>query len=132
MFGLLPTMIPVAIIVVGLLVGGIGVSTLLGGRRRRESWERVPGRVIGSRLSDNQLRCQVTFVLRGREVTFWNRYSSSFVIDPVGREVEVLVNPENPQDAVVARGLAGSNAVGISFVVFGVVALGFGTVILTA
>ena len=137
MFGPLTTLIPVVLVAFGLLFFAIGVNTLRGGRRRGRDWERVPGRVIGSRLDsmgsgDGQLRCQVAFGYQGREVVFWNRYTSSFGVDPVGREVEVLVNPADPHDAVVAGGLAGAKAVGVSFLAFGGIAVVVGLVLLTS
>lgn len=111
MFGSLATLVPVALVAFGLLFLGIGVTMLRGGRRRSQDWERVTGPVIGSRLdsigsSNSQIRCQIAFGYQGRDI-FWNRHTPSFAIDPVGREVEVLVSPADPHDAVVAGGLAG-------------------------
>ena len=97
----------------------------------------MPGRVVGSRLDsmgsgDSQIRCQIAFGYQGRDVVFWNRYTSSFAVDPVGREVAVLVNPADPHDAVVAGRLAGPRAVGVSFLAFGGIAVVLGLVLLTA
>lgn len=137
MFGPVATLVPVALLAFGLVFLGIGVATLRDGRRRRQNWKRVPGKIVGSRLDSSgsdgsQIRCQIAFGYQDRDIVFWNRFTSSFVIDPIGREVEVLVNPADPYDAVVAGGLAGSNVVGVSFLVFGGIAVVVGAVLLTS
>ena len=80
---------------------------------------------MASRLEDGQFRSRVAYVWNGRERAFWNRFTATTMTDPVGREVEVLVNPEDPDDAVVAGGLAGGSVVGFALLAFGILALGF-------
>ena len=70
-------------------------------RRRRLTWLRYPGRVVATRPDGDLMRCQVAYWRDGTQVLFWNRYTSSVLRDPVGRDVPVLVNPEDPHDAVV-------------------------------
>ena len=121
---------PLALLAVGLVFTVLGLRTLIVGRRRREQWQRVPGRVVGSRLDDGHLRSQVAFRHAGRDFVFWNRYSTTMTGDPIGRQVEVLVNPADPSDAVVAGGSAGSGATGAALLTFGVMACGVGLVVL--
>ena len=123
-----------AIVGFGALFLILGVSTLTSSARRNRSWVRVPGRIVGSRLdslndSSGGFRYQVSFDWQGRTVTFWNRFVTSGGIDRTGSEVEVLVDPAHPDDAVVSRGIAGGAAVGVAFVVFGAVALIVGIIL---
>jgi hypothetical protein len=113
---------PFLLLAFGVIFAVLGARTMIVGRRQREQWQRVPGRVVGSRLDDGQIRSQVAFRHADRDVVFWNRYSTTMASDPVGREVVVLVNPADPSDAVVAGGLAGSGAVGVGLLTFGVLA----------
>ena len=115
--------LPLGLLGFGLLLVVIGLITLTRDRRRRESWQSYPGRVVASRLEDGQFRSCVAYLRDGREVTFWNRFTGSALTDPVGREVEVLVNPEDPGDAVVSGGLAGGSTVGTGVTVVGAVAV---------
>ncbi len=57
---------------------------------------------------------------------FWNRYATNFGVDPVGRDVEVLVNPAEPSQAVVSKGQSRPEVAGVGFLVFGVVAMVIG------
>ncbi len=102
---------------VGLLLMVLGLVLLLRDRRRRAEWPSYPGRVVTSRLDDGKIRYQVTYRRDGREATFWNRYYA--VTDPVGREVEVLVNPDDPDDALVSAGNGGGSRVGLGLAAFG-------------
>ena len=111
----------------------LGVRTLVSARRRHRTWTRVPGLIVGSRLdssgdSSSGFRYQVSFDWQGRTVTFWNRFVTSGGFDKTGQNVEVQVNPENPDDAVVSRGIAGGQTVGIAFTAFGLLALVVGLV----
>jgi Protein of unknown function (DUF3592) len=124
------SVLPLAFLAFGLLFVLLGVTSLVRHRRRRSSWSTFPGRVVGSRLDDGQIRSRVAYVHDGREVTFWNRYTSTTMTDPVGREVEVLVNPDDPNDAVVSGGLVGGGTVGIAMLFFGAAAIVFGLVLL--
>jgi hypothetical protein len=112
-------------LVLGIAFIGAGLWTVLADRRRRAEWQVHPGRVVASRLDDGKIRFRVSYTWQGREVSFWNRYSVT--VDPVGKDVEVLVNPEDPEDAVVSRGLASGTALGVAMVAFGVLALLVGT-----
>ena len=113
----------------GALLVVLGVRALLSSRRQRRTWLPYPGRVVASRLDGEQVRCQVAYARDGSEVRFWNRYTSTVVGDPVGREVSVLVNPRDPHDAVVAGGLVGGSTVGVFFVLAGALAVVLGLVI---
>lgn len=123
--------LPVGFVVVGVVFLGLGTRSLIQGSRRRESWPTFPGRVVGSRLDDGQIRSQVSYQRDGRDIVFWNRFTATTTTDPVGREVEVMVNPDDPDDAVVGRGLAGGASVGVAFVVFGAVAVMAGIYLLS-
>ena len=125
-----PLWVCLVLVLVGLLALGHGLRTILDGRRRKQSWRTVPGRVVASRLDDGAFRCQVAFDHDGREIRFWNRFTSTGVLDPVGREVEVLVDPADPSQAVVSRGLAGAGAAGLGFCAFGVLATVVGLALL--
>jgi hypothetical protein len=120
--------LPLAFLGFGLLFVVLGARTVFRDRHRRSEWLPAPGRVVASRLSgdDGQLQCQVAYRREGREVLFWNPFSSTTMGDPVGREVEVLVNPDDPADAVVSRGLAGGSITGYVFIAFGLFAVAFG------
>jgi hypothetical protein len=118
-------------LLLGVVFVGFGVSTLRRARRRRQTWTRRVGLVVGSRLSDGQIQAKVSFSDDEGPVTFWNRYTSSFSTDPVGRSVEVLVNPNNRSDAVVANGPAAPTVVAGAFIAFGLLAVLAGGVFLT-
>ncbi len=122
--------LPVAVLAFGLLFVVLGSSTLLQARRRRRHWTPYPGRVVATKLDDGQVSSRIADVREGRERQFWNRFTSTTVTDPVGREVEVLVNPDDPDDAVVGAGLAGGAAVGSALLLFGVVAVVVGLFLL--
>lgn len=125
----LPTLSPwvgLAVLALGVIFVSLGILTLVRARRRQRGWRSYHGKVVASRLSGGHIRFQVAFDHDGREVRFWNRYTSAGGVDPVGRELEVLVNPADPNDAVVSRGATHPLAVGAGFVVFGVLALTVG------
>jgi len=119
-------------LLLGLFFIGSGVSTLHRSRHRRQTWTRRTGLVVGSRLSDGQIQAQVTFSDDEGPVTCWNRYTSSFATDPVGRTVDVLVNPDDRSDAVMADGPATPALVAAAFVVFGLIAVLVGGAMLAA
>ena len=116
-------------LVVGLLFLGSGVRTFSQSRRRRQTWTRRTGLVVGSRLSDGQVRSQVTFSDEQGPVTFWNRYTTTFSKDSTGQSVEVLVSPLDRSDAIVADGAAGPGFVAGAFVAFGLLAVAVGVVL---
>jgi hypothetical protein len=65
---------------------------------------------MSSRLRRAQARRVVQFQVAfddGRQVRFWNRIVSGTGINPVGRVVDVVVNPDHPTDAVVVKGALG-------------------------
>jgi Protein of unknown function (DUF3592) len=107
----------------GVLFAAMGVATLVRAARRRRHWHVHQGTVVASRLDDGQFRFQVAFAYGGREIRFWNPYTTASGVDPVGRDVEVLVNPDDPAQAVVSRGQSRPEVVGAAFLAFGVVAL---------
>jgi len=126
--------LPWALLLGGLLFAGLGGKTLADTRRQRETWQRARGVVVGSRSADtdtSQVYLQVSYEYLGTRRTFWNRYSSTPLGQTSGREVDILVNPEDPQEAVVARGAASGGVIAVVFVLFGVVALTVGLVLLT-
>jgi len=126
----LPPWAGLVVVLFGLLFLIVGGTTLVAARRRRRTWVPRTGRVVGSRPDgDGHLRLQIAFIEGDREITFWNRFTSSLGVDPVGREVDVLANPADPSDAVVVRGAAQPSLVGWVFVVFGVVATVVGLVL---
>jgi hypothetical protein len=110
-----------AALVVGLVCVILGTVTVIRDRRRRAEWPRYPGRVVTSRLDDGKIRFQVSYVRDGRQITFWNRFTAP--VDPMGQDVQVLVNPENPDDALVSRGLIGGSSLGLGVIGFGVFVL---------
>jgi hypothetical protein len=125
----LPAWTGLVVLLAGLAFVGLGLATLRAGRQRARTWRTVRGRVVASRLDDGQVRSQVAFHHDGREIRFWNRYSSTVVSDPVGREVQVLVDPADPSRAVVSRGLSGPGTTGLAFAAFGVLATVVGLVL---
>lgn len=129
LFPAVPAWTALVAVVAGLIFLGLGLRDLLAGRQRARDWRTVPGRVVASRLDDGHVRAKVAFQHEGREIQFWNRYSSTTVTDPVGREVQVLVDPADPSRAVVSRGLVGSGTAGIAFCAFGVLATVIGLVL---
>ena len=127
--GLAPWL-PLVVVLFGLFFLGSGVRTVLVGRQRAQTWRTFPGRVVASRLDDGQYRCQVAYHQDGREIRFWNSFTSSALSDPVGRAVEVLVDPDDPSQAVVSRGLVGASTVGWAFCAVGALATVIGLVLL--
>jgi Protein of unknown function (DUF3592) len=107
----------------GVLFAAIGVVTLVNAAGRRRRWLPRPGRIVASRLDDGQFRFQVAFTHDGREIRFWNRHTTASGIDPVGREVQVLVNPADPGQAIVSSGQSRPELAGAAFLAFGVLAL---------
>ncbi len=104
----------------GVLFVVIGVRTLRSDGLRRRTWHATSGQVVASRLDGEQVRCQVAYRRPdGTEVLFWNRYTSTVMGDPVGRAVQVLVNPSDPHDAVVSSGLVGGSLLGAVLVSIG-------------
>jgi hypothetical protein len=98
-------------------------------RRQRLTWLRYPGRVVDTAPDGDLTRCQVAYWRDGTKVLFWNPYTASVVRNPVGREVAVLVNPEDPHDAVVSGGIVDGSTVGVVFVAVGSLAVAVGLVI---
>jgi hypothetical protein len=107
----------------------LGIRTLVSHRRQRLTWHAYPGRVVATRPDGDQVRCQVAYDRDGTRVLFWNRYTSTVVRNPVGRDVHVLVNPADPHDAVVAGGIVDGSTVGVVFVAAGSLALAIGLVV---
>jgi hypothetical protein len=103
----------------------LGIRTLVSHRRQRLTWHAYPGRVVATRPDGDQVRCQVAYDRDGTRVLFWNRYTSTVVRNPVGRDVHVLV-PADPHDAVVAGGIVDGSTVGVVLVVAGSLALVIG------
>ena len=118
----LTSWLPLGLLGFGLLFVILGLTTWTKDRRRRASWLPFRGRVVASRLDDGQFQSRVAYLRDGHELTFWNRFTSTALTDPVGREVDVLVNPGDPDDAVVSAGLARGGTVGIALTVCGAVA----------
>jgi Protein of unknown function (DUF3592) len=113
-------------IAVGAVFVVAGATALVRAGRRQREWLTYPGRVTASRLQDGQFRFQVAFDHEGREIRFWNSHTTALGVDPVGREVEVLVNPADPTQAVVSKGQSRPELAGVGFLVFGVVAVVIG------
>ena len=103
-----------------------GATILVRAVRRQRQWRTYPGRVVASRLDDGQFQFQVAFDHDGREIRFWNPYTTTLGVDPVGRDVEVLVSPDDPSHAVVSKGQSRREAAGVGFLVFGVLAMVIG------
>lgn len=120
----IPLWAGVAVLAVGGLFAVIGALTTSQDRRRRRTWLPATGVVVGSRLDgDGHQRCQVEYRDRGgRPVRFWNRFTSAGGVDRTGRTVDVLVNPADPQDAVVSSGVVTGRLVGSALIAFGAAA----------
>jgi hypothetical protein len=97
-----------------------GARILVRAGRRQRQWRTYPGRVVASRLDEGHFQFQVAFDHDGREIRFWNPYTTTLGVDPVGRDVEVLVNPADPSQAVVREGQSRPEVAGVGFLVFGV------------
>lgn len=128
----------------GYLPWAFVLGGLLFGRHRRQDAGQHPAAardlaaaarvVVGSRSADtetSQVYLHVSYEYAGEQRTFWNRYSSTPLGRTTGRNVDILVNPEDPQEAVVATGAANGRAFGISFALLGLVVLTVGLVQLT-
>lgn len=116
-----------AFIVIGLILVATGAVTWVRMKRRSRTWQAGRGEIVASRLDgDGHFRFQVAFSFDGQKVLFWNRFTTSSGVDPVGRAVDVLINPADPTDAVVVRGAAGPTVVGAVFVLVGVAAIAIG------
>lgn len=112
-------LIAAGLLLVGVLLAVLGGRMLATARRRRRTWHSCPGQVVASRWDGEQTRCQVAYRRDGTDVLFWNRYTSTVIGDPVGRPVQVLVNPADPHDAVVGSGLITGTTVGVVLVLVG-------------
>ena len=116
-----------------VLVGGLfvllGARALASNRRQRLTWLPYAGRVVATRPDGDQTRCQVAYDRDDTVVLFWNRYTSTVVRNPVGRDVAVLVNPADPHDAVVAGGIVGGSTFGVVLVAAGSLAVATGAVV---
>jgi hypothetical protein len=132
MFGQFVPVFILGFLVVGTVMIFVGARPFVRARRRRLTWQSYPGRIVASRPYDNQVRCQVAYVRDGTKVLFWNRYTSTLLRDPVGREVSVLVNPADPRDAVVADGTVNGSVVSVIFIVVGALAIGRGLFLVVA
>lgn len=113
-------LVPLGLVLLGGLCLVSGVRTVRTDRVRRRTWRSYPGEVVASRLDGEQTRCQVGYRRAdGTKVLFWNSFTSTTVLDPVGRQVLVLENPADPRQAVVGSGLVGGGVVGTVFAVVG-------------
>jgi hypothetical protein len=112
-------LVAAGLFLVGVLLVGLGVRMLAVDRRRNRTWHAYPGRVVASRWDGDQTRCQVVYRRDGTDVLFWNRYTSTVVGDPVGRPVQVLVNPADAREAVVGSGLVTGTTIGVVLVLVG-------------
>jgi hypothetical protein len=112
-------LIAAGLFLVGVLLVGLGVRMLAVDRRRNRTWHVYPGQVVASRWDGEQTRCQVVYRRDGTDVLFWNRYTSTVVGNPVGRPVQVLVDPADPREAVVGSGLVTGTTIGVVLVLVG-------------
>ncbi|GAB2572361.1 DUF3592 domain-containing protein [Microlunatus antarcticus] len=128
-FGQAFTLLSAGFVLLGAVFVVLGARTLASTRRRRRTWHAYPGRVVATRPDGDLVRCQVAYRRDGTQVLFWNRYTSSVLRDPVGRDVPVLVNPADPHDAVVDGGIVDGSTVGVVFVVVGSLAVVIGLVV---
>jgi hypothetical protein len=119
-------------LVVGTVLILAGARPFVRARRRRLTWQAYPGRIVASRPDGDQVRCQVAYVRDGTKVLFWNRSTSTVLRDPVGREVQVLVNPADPRDAVIGGVTRYGSVVSLVFVVVGVLAIARGLFLVVA
>ena len=126
----LPPWVGLSAVALGAVILAAAARTALLGRRRRRTWIRRDGRVVSSRLDSGAIRYQVAFRHDGREIRFWNRFTTGTGVDPVGREVVVLVDPTNPDDAVVDAGAPGAGVAGTAFGLFGVLVVAVGVFLL--
>jgi hypothetical protein len=127
--GQLAAVFSAAFVLLGALFVVLGARALASHRRQRRTWRAYPGRVVATRPDGDLVRCQVAYDRDGTTVLFWNRYTSTMVRNPVGRDVPVLVNPADPHDAVVAGGIVDGSTFGVVFVVAGSAAVVIGLVV---
>ena len=107
-----------------------GVRTVRADSRRRRTWRPYPGEVVATDFDGEQTRCQVAYRRAdGTKALFWNTFTSTVVRDPVGRPVQVLENPADPHEAVVAGGIVSGDLVGTIFAVVGAVLVAAGVVV---
>lgn len=117
-----------------VLFGGFflvnGVRTVRADSLRRRTWRPYPGEVVATDFDGEQTRCQVAYRRAdGTTAIFWNFFTSTVVRDPVGRPVQVLENPADPHEAVVAGGIVSGDLVGTVFAVVGGVLVAAGVVV---
>lgn len=126
----IPLWAGVLVIAFGGLFVVLGLLTMRSARRRRRAWTALTGQVVGSRSTgDGHLRLQVEYRDQtGQAVRFWNRFSVSGGTDRAGQQVDILVNPADPTDAVISGGASGGRLVGPVFLAFGAVAVVVGIV----
>ena len=117
-----------------VLLGGFflvtGIRTVRADRRRRRTWRPYPGEVVATDFDGEQTRCQVGYRRAdGSRALFWNTFTSTVVRDPLGRAVQVLENPADPREAVVAGGIVSGDLVGTVFAVVGGLLVAAGVVV---
>jgi len=117
-----------------VLFGGFflvtGVRTVRADSRRRRTWRPYPGEVVATDWDGEQTRCQVAYRRAdGTTALFWNTFTSTVVRDPLGRPVQVLENPADPHEAVIASGIVSGDVVGTVFAVVGGVIVAAGVVV---
>ncbi|NHC13151.1 DUF3592 domain-containing protein [Motilibacter deserti] len=107
---------------VGAVFAALGTAILLSGRRRANAWIPVPGTVVGATWDRNNDSRYLRVAYTGPDGvprTFVNRYGSTMLRAPQGRQVRVLVNPAEPDDAVLAGARHGGGCLGLVLAVLG-------------
>ncbi|WP_262384803.1 DUF3592 domain-containing protein [Paenibacillus terrae] len=56
----------------------------------------------------------------GEVVEFWNPYSTKLSFNRIGRKINVLYNPANPRDALIAGGVNGAGCLAVMLFLIGV------------
>ncbi|MEW4370322.1 DUF3592 domain-containing protein [Paenibacillus kandeliae] len=94
-------------------------------RYRKKHWILTKGEVIDAHIDidvditpfdrDDLVDTQYTRELKirfytnsGQEIQFWNPYSSNLSFQRLGKKMNILYNPQRPQQAVIASGVNGA------------------------
>ncbi|MGW9527838.1 DUF3592 domain-containing protein [Paenibacillus terrae] len=131
----------------GLLLIYFGFRTIRRHRYRKRHWVRTKGQIVDAHIEvdvdvvpfdrDDPVDTSYTrrlkvrfYTTSGEVVEFWNPYSTNLSFNRIGRKINVLYNPANPRDALIAGGVNGAGClafmlflIGIPFALSGVFAL---------
>lgn len=116
------------LIALGAALAVVGVVLSLRAGRRRSSWITVPGRVIGATDEPAGMVTQHISYRHANRKHELSRRISGAASRAGGTDVELLVNPDDPDRAVVVGG-TGPRATGFALILSGLIAVVIGLVL---